>query len=200
MQHVVAAQNRLHAKQRQNQQRATAQLRVGNRKPRQQRERRITSQRLGQSAHGITYLLLSLHHHWCTGKDSNLRTSLGGTDLQSVGFNHSPTCAKTLGRCGCLAHRPTPQTKRNPPSDSKPRTTFLRTGKPRIAHQTREDHYTPENVRRVSVGKTCYAAIKPAACRNSSLRCHYWSWRRDLNPRPPDYKSGALPTELRQQF
>jgi hypothetical protein len=31
--------------------------------------------------------------NWCTGKDSNLRTSLGGTDLQSVGFNHSPTCA-----------------------------------------------------------------------------------------------------------
>src|ERR1700684_1443082 len=34
---------------------------------------------------------------WCTGKDSNLRTSLGGTDLQSVGFNHSPTCAKLSG-------------------------------------------------------------------------------------------------------
>ena len=27
----------------------------------------------------------------------------------------------------------------------------------------------------------------------------YWSWRLDLNQRPPDYKSGALPTELRQQ-
>src|ERR1700704_3954972 len=27
-----------------------------------------------------------------------------------------------------------------------------------------------------------------------------WSWRRDLNPRPSDYKSDALPTELRQQF
>src|SRR5678815_905593 len=26
-----------------------------------------------------------------------------------------------------------------------------------------------------------------------------WSWRWDLNPRPPDYKSGALPVELRQQ-
>src|ERR1700757_4496820 len=37
---------------------------------------------------------------WCTGEDSNLRTSLGGTDLQSVGFNHSPTCAETFGRCG----------------------------------------------------------------------------------------------------
>ena len=35
---------------------------------------------------------------WWTGKDSNLRTSLGGTDLQSVGFNHSPTCADTAGR------------------------------------------------------------------------------------------------------
>jgi hypothetical protein len=27
----------------------------------------------------------------------------------------------------------------------------------------------------------------------------YWSWRRDLNPRPSDYKSDALPAELRQQ-
>jgi hypothetical protein len=25
-----------------------------------------------------------------------------------------------------------------------------------------------------------------------------WSWRRGLNPRPSDYKSDALPTELRQ--
>ena len=27
-----------------------------------------------------------------------------------------------------------------------------------------------------------------------------WSWRRDSNPRPSDYKSDALPTELRQQI
>ncbi len=27
-----------------------------------------------------------------------------------------------------------------------------------------------------------------------------WSWRRELNPRPSDYKSDALPTELRQQL
>src|SRR5690606_830496 len=26
-----------------------------------------------------------------------------------------------------------------------------------------------------------------------------WSWRWDSNPRPPDYKSGALPVELRQR-
>src|SRR5262249_16622094 len=30
------------------------------------------------------------------------------------------------------------------------------------------------------------------------LPCCRWSWRRDLNPRPADYKSAALPTELRQ--
>ena len=34
---------------------------------------------------------------WCTGKDSNLRTSQGGADLQSAGFNHSPTCAEIPG-------------------------------------------------------------------------------------------------------
>src|SRR5215470_13048424 len=41
-----------------------------------------------------TLQLIASASNWCTGKDSNLRTSLGGTDLQSVGFNHSPTCAK----------------------------------------------------------------------------------------------------------
>ena len=30
------------------------------------------------------------------------------------------------------------------------------------------------------------------------LQMSWWSWRRDLNPRPSDYKSDALPTELRQ--
>ena len=40
-------------------------------------------------------------------------------------------------------------------------------------------------------GKTCHAAIR------SRFPCK-WSWRRDLNPRPSDYKSDALPAELRQ--
>ena len=33
--------------------------------------------------------------------------------------------------------------------------------------------------------------------RNNGLK---WSWRRELNPRPSDYKSDALPTELRQRL
>ena len=28
----------------------------------------------------------------------------------------------------------------------------------------------------------------------------YWSWWTDLNPRPADYKSAALPAELHQRF
>ena len=28
---------------------------------------------------------------------------------------------------------------------------------------------------------------------------YFMSWRRDLNPQPADYKSAALPIELRQQ-
>ena len=59
---------------------------------------------------------------WCTGEDSNLRTSLGGTDLQSVGFNHSPTCAQTFGRCSCTQldlHK----------------SAFAKAGKPRIARK-----------------------------------------------------------------
>ena len=31
------------------------------------------------------------------------------------------------------------------------------------------------------------------------IRLKKWSWRLDLNQRPADYKSAALPTELRQQ-
>ena len=32
------------------------------------------------------------------------------------------------------------------------------------------------------------------------LQIFWWSWRRELNPRPSDYKSDALPAELRQRF
>ncbi len=35
--------------------------------------------------------------------------------------------------------------------------------------------------------------------RNSLFSRMGWSWREELNPRPTDYKSVALPTELRQQ-
>ena len=49
-------------------------------------------------------------------------------------------------------------------------------------------------------------SLLPLAARASVRRLlrfdlvpRYSSWRWDLNPRPPDYKSGALPVELRQR-
>ena len=43
-------------------------------------------------------------------------------------------------------------------------------------------------------------AGKPSPSWSSSFVSVSWSWRRDLNPRPSDYKSDALPAELRQLF
>src|SRR5437016_4366028 len=40
----------------------------------------------------------------------------------------------------------------------------------------------------------CQDSLRPRSPENS-----WWSWRRELNPRPSDYKSDALPAELRQR-
>ena len=140
---------------------------------------------------------------WCTGKDSNLRTSLGGTDLQSVGFNHSPTCAKTR-RVQPPFQQAIPRTADRSSTLLLPvqqsfsltrlseiRLSQTRETKNRAYGLPREDHYTPECFRMECVGKTCCAAT----CRvllsagNSLLEFHFrtlvricWSWRRDLNP------------------
>ena len=63
-----------------------------------------------------------------------------------------------------------------------------------------------EKIRMECLGKTCRAAAPSAACQKTLCfaallcRARSWSWRRESNPRPSDYKSDALPTELRQQL
>ena len=37
---------------------------------------------------------IQLVETWCTGEDSNLRSSQGAADLQSAAINHSATCAQ----------------------------------------------------------------------------------------------------------
>ena len=111
--------------------------------------------------------------NWCTGKDSNLRTSLGGTDLQSVGFNHSPTCAKTFGRCGRRAPSGRP---RFPSAESFISTDlcaaqishlqFRQTGKPGSRKKTTAKITARrEKIRMECLGKTCRATAPSAACR-----------------------------------
>ena len=64
------------------------------------------------------------------------------------------------------------------------------------------------NVAAVRVQRTNYKPLSTEAARLSPARAarqccavaiSAWSWRRDSNPRPSDYKSDALPTELRQR-
>jgi hypothetical protein len=79
--------------------------------PAQQRQRQ---KRCDRESEFLPRVQLRLNlNHWCTGEDSNLRTSLGGTDLQSVGFNHSPTCAET-------SSRPRPRAVSMPPRRGTP--------------------------------------------------------------------------------
>ncbi len=92
MDRIFAPHPRLYCKQRQNRQRRNSDSRIAQRRQRQHCQGCIRDQRYYESLHRKPDLSGPLQF-WCTGKDSNLRTSLGGTDLQSVGFNHSPTCA-----------------------------------------------------------------------------------------------------------
>ena len=44
-------------------------------------------------------------------------------------------------------------------------------------------------------------SLPPLATREfSPIQFTWWSWWTDSNPRPADYKSAALPTELHQRF
>ena len=62
----------------------------------------------------------------------------------------------------------------------------------------------PDEVRWKNLLRHPVAELKVPQPAGSRPEIHFllicWSWRRDLNPRPPDYKSGALPTELRQRW
>ena len=134
-------------------------------------DRRFTNQQFTEARGSQNQRLTK---SWCTGKDSNLRTSLGGTDLQSVGFNHSPTCAKTFGRCGCCASSSRlHQTgaarthTRNPPAKRSTAFYFATQGNQGSRKTPRrsltvfivdQDHCTPEKYRLECVGKTCCAA------------------------------------------
>ena len=78
---------------------------------------------------------------------------------------------------------------------------FRKPGKPRIALTAYHAITTRRNTSEWSVLEK--PVSPPPAESSIPLELRFpnfvsWSWRRDLNPRPPDYKSGALPTELRQ--
>ena len=70
---------------RQNRQRRKSKLRLAQRCPRQRCQHRVRTQSHVKLIHEPNF--------WCTGEDSNLRSSQGAADLQSAAINHSATCA-----------------------------------------------------------------------------------------------------------
>ncbi len=109
-----------------------------------------------------------------SGAQGRIRTFVAhnAADLQSAAINHSATCASGLLIAPSAASPPTMQF---PARD--------------LPAQLPAKIVDGEHCKRVKTGR--YNQTHRAVGRN-------WSWRRDLNPRPPDYKSGALPAELRQ--
>ena len=123
---------------------------------------------------------------WWTGKDSNLRSPQGAADLQSAGFSHSPTRPGNFCRDTKIVSAKTARTL-----TACPMFDCHAVVRERVAGKTQNG----------LVSRDTSPFMLP--CRESSrlapLTKIWWSWRRDLNPRPSDYKSDALPTELRQQ-
>ena len=120
-----------------------------------------------------------------SGAQGRIRTSVTRrvADLQSAAINHSATCAHPA--------KPSEQTTlisthQAPSNDPMPRiervTSTLK--KSREACMTRTASSTTKSV---------FLPLQTSRAASGN-----WSWRRDLNPRPSDYKSDALPAELRQ--
>jgi hypothetical protein len=75
----------------------------------------------------------------------------------------------------------------------------------RIVHESSEAIYGGgRRIRTSEVVRRQIYSLFPLATRESlqvkiSRFCNSWSWRWDSNPQPADYKSAALPIELRQR-
>ena len=175
--------NRKHGQHRQRSQLESLIVEGG---PRQNRQYCVRAQRHPKPIHRET---------WCTGEDSNLRSSQGAADLQSAAINHSATCARSAELCARNRHSLLSKNPRarepSAPSPAKLRNSRA-TMLARVLHWEAAAGFSSLGELRVSFG---LLLLRLAARR---LRSRFWSWRRDLNPRPSDYKSDALPAELRQ--
>ena len=135
---------------------------------------------------------------WCTGEDSNLRSSkerqvyslLPLTARPPVHFVnpmpslHRSRCSKHPNECRLLSANPLHRRGLPPFAQTNLRTSSIVERKRPLEVISEELHET--------LLSDC------ARRRNNGFKLNIWSWRRDLNPRPSDYKSDALPAELRQ--
>jgi hypothetical protein len=123
---------------------------------------------------------------WWTGEDSNPRSSQGAAGLQPAAIDRSATCP-------------------HPPQFRRAAIFRLPSCRPSTGHLSwvnrvddrHEDRPTPRTC--VHQKLACTRSRTPKSCLAAPpVGSRIWSWRRDSNPRPSDYKSDALPAELRQ--
>jgi hypothetical protein len=94
-----------------------------------------------------------------------------------------------------------PADAREPQTNAQPVTLqFRKTGKPRFAKKTAMITARRKSTEWSALEKPVAPPTESAVRRKIRPAVVLWSWRRDSNPRPSDYKSDALPTELRQQI
>src|SRR6185437_6033225 len=137
---------------------------------------------------------LTTQKTWCTGEDSNLRSSKERQIYSLLPLTARPPVPchpndQNLSFGTALCPAAGTLSAHQPPSG-----TFRL---PRIVRHVL--HATGVGSPQEQARRACFRAGKtrvPFRFPNVLK----WSWRRDLNPRPSDYKSDALPAELRQPF
>jgi hypothetical protein len=114
------------------------------------------------------------------GGRGRIRTSVARKERQIYSLlvlaTHPPVLEKLVRHqtaCPAISYRQTIQEREGRPSENTKRT--------RVKRHQPVDFALKDSLR----------SIPP--------RVRWWSWRRELNPRPSDYKSDALPAELRQR-
>ena len=126
---------------------------------------------------------------WCTGEDSNLRSSKERQIYSLLPLTtRPPVPSSPADRKLCRSLTLFPPRRGLFSASTPARRTLRKIGALRLSGSTAEDRTGAENP--LHTGKT--------DCAGDPYRLPKWSWRRDLNPRPSDYKSDALPAELRQ--
>ncbi len=159
-------------------------------KPKTTKTPRATNMR-PRSAAGLSDRSLSLIHSPLDSKNGaqgRIRTSVTRrvADLQSAAINHSATCALMLYRL------PIPQPIASCRSLARSNTAR------NLSREIICQELSMANAARLEQLAGTTNLLLPSTTAPSTAAPEIWSWRRDLNPRPPDYKSGALPAELRQ--
>ena len=125
----------------------------------------------------------SLQNSWCTGEDSNLRSAKARQIYSLLPLTTRPPVHTLLT---LLVSR---------------RAWSIRKLPRRVKHREPRKRRYPEGVfRRPARPERAAVQLKLNLSTEELISSHWmnWSWRRDLNPRPSDYKSDALPAELRQ--